>query len=162
MTGPHFNETFQINTMTSKKHRSTDDFDPPTYRPHGRVTFTIYDNVLVCEAIGPFNKELITAIESVEIGLLEESKPKEKWGEIIIINGSALGSAETLVAFTNYLKKLVAHKLMADVSALVLDDQVEGAGVMTPHLIKAYADAGIELTVFDTLNEARVWVKLHL
>ena len=66
------------------------------------------------------------------------------------------------MAFTDYLKKLVAHKLTADVSALVMDDQVEGAGVMTPHLMKACADAGIELTVFDTLNEARVWVKLHL
>jgi len=148
--------------MTSKKSSTTDDFDPLTYRPHGRVSFSIDGNMLLCDAVGPFNKELITAIESVEMDLLLDLKSKGKWGEVIIITGSALGSAETLQAFTDYLKKLVAHQFIADVSALVMDAQVEGASLMTPHLIKAYEDAGIELTVFDTLNEARVWVKLHL
>ena len=148
--------------MSSKKHSTTDDFDPLTYRPHGRVTFSIDDDVLICEAVGPFNKELITAIESVEIELIHELKSHGKWGEIIIIGGSALGSAETLQAFTAYLKSLVQQQFIASVSTLVMDAQVEGAGVMTPHLIKAYQDAGLNLTVFNNVNEARVWVKLHL
>ena len=156
------NAPYRTDPMALKTHSSTDDFDPLTYRPHGRVTFTVEGDVLICDAVGPFNKELIAAIETVEMGPLLELKSRGKWGEIIIISGSALGSTDTLVAFTAYLKKLVAEQFMADVTALVMDNQVEGGTLMTPHLIKAYKDAGIELTIFDTVNEARVWVKLHL
>jgi hypothetical protein len=33
---------------------------------------------------------------------------------------------------------------------------------MTSRLIDAYMDAGVNLTVFKTLNDAKVFVKLHL
>ena len=148
--------------MTTKNHITTDDFDPQTFRPHGRVTFSVDGNVLMCDAVGPFNKELIEAIEGVELKLIDEMKQNEKWGDIVTISGSALGSSETLQAFTDYLKMLVAGNFISNVTAMVIDKNVEGAGVMTPYLIKAYADAGLKLTVFETLNEAKVWVKLHL
>ena len=55
--------------MSQKKAGTTDDFDPLAFRPHGRVTFTIDDNVLICDAVGPFNKELIEAIDRLMQGV---------------------------------------------------------------------------------------------
>ena len=148
--------------MTKRNRSTTDDINPRSFRPHGRVTFTVDGDVLICDALGPFNKELIDAIEAIEIKLIEELQINGKWGEIIIISGSALASADALAAFAAYLKTLVSNKLISSVSTLVINDSVEGAAIMTPHLVQAYSDAGSKLTVFETVNEAKVWVKLHL
>ncbi len=148
--------------MTAKKLKSTDDFDPQKFRPHGRVTFTKDDNLLICEAHGPFDKELIAAIADIELSLVYEMQKCGQWADIIVIKENATTSSECLAAFTDYLSQLGRANLHSLVTAMVIDDNVIGADVMTPQFIDAYADAGLNLTVFKELNHAKVFVKLHL
>ncbi len=148
--------------MTSKKIKSTDEVDPQKFRPHGRATFTTDGNLLICEAQGPFNKELIAAIADIELGLVYEMQKCGQWADIIVIKENATASPDCLDAFTEYLTTLGRSNLHSLVTAMVIGDDVFGADVMTSQFIDAYADAGLNLTVFKTLNDAKVFVKLHL
>jgi hypothetical protein len=148
--------------MTRKKIKSTDDFDPKKFRPHGRVTFTQDGNLLICEAQGPFNKELLEAIADIELSLVYEMQKCGQWADIIVIKENAMASSECLEAFTEYLSTLGRANLHSLVTAMVIGDDVISADVMTNQFINAYTDAGLNLTVFKTLNDAKVFVKLHL
>jgi hypothetical protein len=148
--------------MTTKKSTSTDDYDPTKFRPHGRVTFSTDHNILMCEAVGPFNKELIEAIANAEKGMVEQMLAFDKWADIVIIKKNAMASPDDLAAFTAYLTMLGRNNLNSFVTAMVIDDDVEGAEVMTHQIIDAYMEAGINLTVFKHLNDAKVFVRLHL
>jgi hypothetical protein len=148
--------------MTAKKSASTDDFDPVKFRPHGRVTFIKDGDVLICEATGPFNQTLLLAIANAERDMIGQMQVYERWADIVVIKENALASPQALEEFTGYLSSLGRQGLNATVTAMVIDDQVEGADIMTARLIDAYMDAGVNLTVFKTLNDAKVFVKLHL
>jgi len=148
--------------MTAKKSASTDDFDPVKFRPHGRVTFIKDGDVLICEATGPFNQTLLLAIANAERDMIGQMQVYERWADIVVIKENALASPQALEEFTGYLSSLGRQGLNATVTAMVIDDQVEGAQIMTSRLIDAYMDAGVNLTVFKTLNDAKVFVKLHL
>jgi hypothetical protein len=148
--------------MTDKKTVSTDDFDPQRFRPHGRVNFTREGDLVICEAVGPFNKELIEALASTELDLIQDMKKLPHWGDIVVIKNSALASPEALQAFTEYLTELGRNNMNSLVTAMVIDDDVEGGAFMATHLVNAYAEAGINLQIFKKLNEAKIFVKLHL
>ena len=148
--------------MTENKTLSTDDYDPKRFRPHGRVNFTREGNLIICEAIGPFNKELIEAVAGIESSLVREMQQLPHWGDIVVIKNSALSSPETLDAFTAYLTELGRNNMNSLVTAMVIGEEVERGCFVANHLINAYAEAGINLQVFKTLHEAKVFVKLHL
>ena len=148
--------------MTAKKSVSTDDYDPVKFRPHGRVNFIKDGDLLICEATGPFNRQLLLAIADAERDMIVQMQVYERWADIVVIKENAMASPEALEEFSSYLTALGRQNLNATVTALVLDDTVEGADIMTARLIDAYMDAGINLTVFKTLNDAKVFVKLHL
>jgi hypothetical protein len=148
--------------MTDKPSISTDEFDPTLFRPHGRVNFTIDGNLLLCEAVGPFNKELVLAIAEVEIGLIQKLAAQGRWADIVIVKENVLSSTDTLEAYTGYLNSLGASAMHSNATAMVIGDDVEGAVFMVPLIIKAYADAGIKLNVFKTIDEAKVWVRKYL
>ena len=148
--------------MTLKKSFSTDDYDPARFRPHGRISFTKDNDILICEATGPFNEELLRAIAAAESGMLPQMQQYQHWADIVVIKKSALASKETLAQFTAYLTSLGRQNLNATVTALVIEADVEGAAVMTSQIVDAYMDAGINLTVFNNLHNAKVFVKLHL
>lgn len=148
--------------MSTKKSASTDNYDPVKFRPHGRVTFIKDGDLLICEATGPFNKELLLAIADTERDMILQMQVYPRWADIVIIKENAMASTEALEEFTGYLTSLGRQNLNATVTAMVIDDTVTGADVMTARLIDAYIDAGVNLTVFKTLNDAKVFVKLHL
>jgi len=148
--------------MTAKKSASTDDLDPAKFRPHGRVNFIKDGDLLICEAMGPFNKELLLAIAEAEREMIQQMQVHERWADIVVIKHNAMASPEALEEFTGYLCSLGRQNLNATVTAMVIDDSVEGAAIMTSRLIDAYMDAGVNLTVFKSLNDAKVFVKLHL
>jgi len=59
---------------------TTDEFNRQLFRPHGKVAFMREGQILVCEAIGPFNKELVEAVAGVTVKLIAEMTQHGKWG----------------------------------------------------------------------------------
>ena len=141
---------------------TTDEFNRQLFRPHGRVAFAREGQVLVCEAIGPFNKELVEAVVGVTANLIAEMTQHGKWGAIIEIRKSALASSEVLAAYTAYLQQLVAAGVASCITAMVIAHDVEGCLLMQQHFVKAYADAGLLLAVFENVGDAKTWVASQL
>ncbi len=149
-------------SMPSKKSASTDDYDPSLFKQHGRVNYTREKQILICDAEGPFNRELIDAIINVSMDLIEAINADGKWADITIIRKSALASPESFQAFNDFFKLLGNMGIRSSISALVIDESVEGFHIMIPHFVKAYADAGINLGVFKKFSIAKVWVENQL
>jgi len=148
--------------MHAKTTFSTDNFDIAQFRPHGRVDFKIDGNLILCEAFGPFDTELLKAIKGIETGLIRQVMEQGKWGQIVIMRENIFVSNEAVAWFGDYLKWLASRDMNSSSSAMVIEDDVEGVGEMVPLLVEAYKQAGLTMNVFKTLNEAKVWVKLHL
>jgi len=148
--------------MPPKKSISTDDYDPNLFKQHGRVTYTREKQILICDAEGPFNKELVDAIVNVSLDLIEAINDDGKWADITIIRKSALASPESFLAFHDFFKLLQNKGIRSSISALVIDEKVEGFHIMIPYFVKAYAEMGINLGVFKKFNIAKVWVESQL
>jgi len=149
--------------MEKNRETSTDEYDPIKFRPHGRVNFKRDEQILVCDAIGPFNMELIDAIAHVEISLLRELINDGRWAGVVIINESALASQETLHSFGEYIRYFVDNNLGPCATALVIDDnKVIGAKLMAPLIQQKYIDAGIKIEVFGNFNDAKTWALTQL
>lgn len=151
-----------VYVMSDKNVFSTDDFDQQRFRPHGRVKFYREGNLAICEAIGPFNTELVEAIGRAEMQLIEQMKQLPKWGDIVIIKDNALASPDAMDELTNYLIQLGRADMHSAVTAMVIGEDVVGGAIMANHLVNVYADAGLPLHVFTTLADAKVYVKLLL
>jgi hypothetical protein len=146
----------------SKKTQSTDDVNPGKFRPHGRIHFTKEHNVLICEATGPFNRELIGALAELEHSMIGEMLAYEHWADIVVIKENAMASPEDLIAFTEYLTSMGRNNMNSLVTAMVIGDEVIGADIMTHQIVDAYMDAGINLNIFKRLHDAKVFVRLIL
>ncbi|MCO4205074.1 hypothetical protein [Aeromonas taiwanensis] len=148
--------------MTTSKRVTTDDHQPKRFRPHGLVEYVVLDNILVCEAIGPFNLELIGSAVSVESPLIDTLVKQGKWGDVVVFKQSAMASLEVLSSLTGYLRSLSTSMKMPSATALVISPKIEGSRIMTPHYRKCYADAGVEVAVFDDVDAALVWMQNRL
>ncbi|GAA4499769.1 hypothetical protein [Pseudaeromonas paramecii] len=145
--------------MATKNKLTTDSYSPIHFRPHGRVEFSVLrENVLVCEAIGPFNLELINAVVAVEGPLIDALVKQAKWGDIVIFKESAMTSPEVLASFTEYLRSLSASMRMPTATALVISSEVEGSKIMTQHYLKCYEEAGLNAAVFGDFDQALAWI----
>ncbi len=149
--------------MAGDSKVTTDDYSPKHFRPHGRVEFSVLEeNILLCEAIGPFNLELISAVVTIESPLIDGLVKHGKWGDIVVFKESAMASAEVVSSFTEYLRSLSTSMRMPTATALVISSETEGSKIMTQYYQKCYADAGLHAIVFEALDEAIVWVKTQI
>jgi len=148
--------------MQNPEILTTDEFNHQQFRPHGRAEFARDGQVLVCEAIGPFNKELVDAVVGVKAGIISDLIRRGKWGVVIAIRKSALASSEVLAAFTAHLRQLVDAGVASSAAAMVISRDVEGWSLMPQLFVKVYADAGLNLAVFENVGDAKAWVASQL
>lgn len=149
--------------MTDDRKVTTDEYSPKLFRPHGRVEFSVLeDNILVCEAVGPFNLELITAVVFVQSPLIDDLIKQEKWGDIVVFKESALASPQVLSSFTEYLRSLSTSMRMPTATALVIPAEVEGSTIMTQQYQICYDDAGLNAVVFDDFDKALAWISTRV
>ena len=143
--------------MTKKIMTSTDDFKLNKFKPHGRAEFERDGQILICHAVGPFNKELVVAIAAIQPKLLNEIISDGEWANITILSRSALATPDALLELGKYLSSIVNQSARSCASALVIGNYVEGRKFMAPYIIKAFADIGTKLVLFDTIRSANDW-----
>ncbi|GAA4499781.1 hypothetical protein [Pseudaeromonas paramecii] len=145
--------------MTTYDKVSTDDDSPKRFLPHGRVEYSVFGNILVCEAIGPFNLELISAAVTVESPLIDDLVKQGKWGDVVVFKKSAMASLDMLSSLTAYMRSLSTSMRMPAATALVISSEVEGSKIMTQHYLQCYEDAGLDVAVFEDFDKALAWIK---
>ncbi|WP_448212179.1 hypothetical protein [Colwellia sp. MEBiC06753] len=142
---------------------STDNTSPRKFRPHGRIELTIFEEgIIQYDALGPFNRELMKALEEVEQGALASFKQNfGKWCEVIIFHDSCMMLEDALAELESYLKELYEHGL-AQPTAFVFQEGVEGSSLMKPKYKSVYNHAKIPYQDFNTIEGAIHWCRSQL
>ena len=144
--------------MASKSRYSTTEFSPQQFKPHGRIESTVVGNLFIQEATGPFNKEILLAMESVHTRPRELLASVGPWAAMFVFNQSALASPEMLDGLKKYLATQVTRENASVATALVLPPQVEGALLMGPLYLRAWRGAGIHSEIFGAREDAEHWI----
>lgn len=145
-----------------KAPRSTTEIPRPRFRAHGRVDFRIEGRLLLTEAVGPFNAELVLAVQALVREVNSEMAAGPPWGQLVRFHESALASPETLEQFTLLLCALRRENLAPQVTAHVLPPEVEGATLMVRPFQQCFEQAGLRYAHFATGGEARAWLLAEL
>ncbi|WP_372863358.1 hypothetical protein [Spongiibacter sp.] len=142
---------------------STDDADIGKFRPHGRISFSFEGNLVVYQAEGPFNVELLEAFAQVEPEIIQRFQQRVgPWVEVIIFEKSSLAPDECIGVFGDYLKEMKANGLAPRASAMVIGKGVESSAYMNSCYEKCYREAGFEHRLFSNRDDALSWVKTFL
>lgn len=142
--------------------KCTDEVTPSQFAAHGRVEMAFDGDILLYEATGPFNRELFESLAQAQLDFLSSAAPRGPWASICLIRTSALTSPEGLARFEEAVLALNATPYVPVATAFVVPPQVEGGKIMLPLIAALYARAGRPFQGFETMAEARAWVKAYL
>ena len=148
--------------MTKFAHRNTDQYDLGRYRQHGRSDIHFDGKIMRFESMGPFNKELIRAVEMAMRDLLNEVPPTGPWAEIVWLRGSALIAPEVLPAMKGLIENLTDDGLVSAATAIVATDDVEGLSLMIPPYAAIYVASHRHFDTFGSMEDAEAWIHVRL
>lgn len=153
--------------MPGGKKISTDEVAQSTFPAHGRVEFSVGDNIITSIVTGPFNAELVKAVPQTRAEAFKAFAQRGPWGDVIIFRHSALASVDALAALAESLQQRAAAGLLPHATALVLPPDVEGARLLAASYLKCFRDsaydaAGIPVAEFTNEADARVWLAAQL
>lgn len=138
--------------------RNTDDTIVPFFTQHGTIESRVDGNILINEATGPFNAEIIYALQEAQRELLEIVAEQENWAQIYIFHQSALCSPDTIDAINAYLSSKKGTIKRPVATAFVMERSVEGRAIMGPHYRQVYEKAELNFALFVTEQDAREWI----
>lgn len=125
---------------------------------HGSFEITIQENILILDAEGPFNSELITRYYN-ELKTRAVAFNDEPWAHVAILRG--------LCSFTPDVFSLLPEVLDWKKSNLMVSEAVcfidaGGASLTKQQIADSYGSAGIENRTFENLDDAITWSKQNL
>ncbi len=126
------------------------------FSEHGSYSIKIKDHILIIDAKGPFNIELVTHYHielNASIELLAQSN--QPWSQIVILHEESLFTpeAEQKLIDSNRWRKTKGLSYCA----LVLVNPV-GSKLITSQMTHIYRDAGIQMRIFDQIMTAKEWL----
>lgn len=142
---------------------STANVDVAPFRQHGRIDMYMDDDILIYDAVGPFNVETLDAMAIAQMGFLRDlPRTGRPWGSIAHFRISAMTSPEGLARYTALMKTPKPPELQAVATAFVFGPDVEGGRIMEGHYRRIYEAIGRPFACFETLPEAKAWVRAQL
>lgn len=144
--------------MPHSPQYSTTRFAPQRFQPHGSIESRIEGRLYIQEATGPFNKEILLAMDVVHAEARQFLLSGGAWGALFVFKGSALASPEMLDGLKKYLAMQVLRKSASVATGLVLARDVEGSLLMKGHYLRAWQGAGIVCEAFERYADAQAWI----
>ena len=124
------------------------------FEEHGIFEIKVEGNLLLVDATGPFNEELIIhykkSIESC-IQKLEVSQ----WKQIITLHQMSLFTPEAEEALT---QTLINRKNRSLVACGVVIADVDGKTLVKEQMSRCYQRAEVKYQYFNSINEAKNWL----
>lgn len=137
---------------------STDEVQGPRFPAHGVVRYWRQGRCLGCDAVGPFNEELVQILAHDMIELFAQMAQGGAWVHLARFRGSALASPATLAQLSLFLAGLKAKGHGPEAATYVLASDVEGAQIMRSPIQRCFEAAGIPFAVFESEAGARAWL----
>jgi len=145
-----------------KLKRNTDQANVTRFTQHGHMECRVEGDILFNEATGPFNAEIIAAIQLIQRDLLDIVNKQDQWAQAYVFHESVLCSPDTVDALKNYLSELKGKMKKPVATAFVMAPDVEGRAMMAPHYRQVYEQAQLNFQLFDTVAEAQIWMRAML
>lgn len=146
--------------MTGTNFDSSDQ-EASRFRPHGRVRLRTEGRLLMADADGPFNLELLQLLRDTTPAVVRELIPLGRWGNFCEYHGSAMATPEALHLLDAMLQAS-HHDTRPVCTAYVIAPGVEGAGIMDAIYERAYVAAGLRFRVFSDTAKALAWLREEL
>ena len=148
--------------MPRRLRHNTHQIADGTFRAHGFMEVSVDERLNIMEAHGPFNKELVLAADQAQEKIDPHLPTADRWGSVLVFRESALATPDAIAAIGDIVARRCAQGIRPVAIALVMAADVEGASLMAPHYLQAYAHSGIPGAVFADLQVATEWVLAQL
>lgn len=142
----------------SRPRHNTDQVEGGAFRAHGFMEVSVDAQLNIMEAHGPFNKELVLAADQAQEQIDPHLPSAQRWGSILVFKGSALATPDAMEEIASTIARRCAQGIRPVAIGFVLAAEVEGAGIMGDHYVRAYSRSGIPGAVFADMDAARQWV----
>lgn len=127
---------------------------------HGKFSVEVDAKMLVVNATGPFNEELVKDYKMAVDAAVAHLSEGSGWGQVIVLEKESLFTPDAERVLVQSLKNRKRTGLKA--SAVVLMENVTGRSLIKQQMSGAYEKAGIEFTFSDTISSAKAWLSSHL
>lgn len=139
---------------------SEDSFSGSVFRPHGRYSAKCEGRLVIMEASGPFNAEMLQAYHQATLPLLAKVRARGPYVTLTEYHDSMMMSPSVV----DLLAKSVAQANIEGNSALAVayavEPSVEGRDLMIP-LIEStvFAPVGHQFKAFSNRTDAEAWLR---
>jgi len=122
---------------------------------HGLFEVKIEDKLLLVDATGPFNKELLIQYENALESCIQNLEVL-KWKQIITLHKLSLFTPEAEQLLTNTIINRRSRGLMA--CAIILKE-AEGESLIKAQMSRCYNRAGVKHNFIISINDAYKWLE---
>lgn len=138
---------------------NTDSIKFNNFGPHGRVELSeSVDNIIIYRAYGPFNAELIKALNELEQPVLKERiKRQEKWVTLIEFKEDCIVTIEAKKRLYKYLEQCRRSGIIQLATAIVVKDDVRGKELAESIYGKCYQNVDVPFKMFKDYDSAVKW-----
>lgn len=128
-----------------------------SFQTHGQYSIKIEDNIIIVDAEGPFNDELINAYQADYRSAMSQVCEKYKtWSQIIYLYHDSLLTPEAEEELT---KLNVAKNAQGLTHGAVIFVDTEGSNLLATQFQRIYDKAGITVVFTTDLGDAKMWLK---
>lgn len=121
---------------------------------HGIFEIKIEENILLVDATGPFNEELIINYQNALESCIKSLEHK-KWNQIITLHQLSVFTPEAELALT---KTLINRKSRGLTHCAVVIGDTNYKALLTEQMSRCYCKAEIDHQYFNTLDTAKKWI----
>lgn len=123
------------------------------FEEHGTFKVRVENGILLVDATGPFNKELVTKYRDA-LDDCYQTLRNTRWHQIITLYQTSLFTPEAAIELTESLK--YRKKIQLDRCAVVIKSEIKN--IVKDQMSRCYDTACVTHQYFDALEEAEEWI----
>lgn len=138
---------------------NTDSVKWIKFGPHGKIELSeSIKNIIIYKAYGPFNTELIKALDKLEQPVLKERiKRNEKWVTLIEFKENCMITIEAKEILYRYLEQCRKSGIIQLATAMIVKDDVEGKEMAETLYGQCYQNVDVPFKMFKDYDSATRW-----
>jgi hypothetical protein len=125
----------------------------PKFPVHGRCQITVNNNIIIIDALGPWNLEFFEILHSNLQQTVQDSLKNKIYGIVVILKGETLATQEGLNYHLSQVKQGNAKAIAINMihSSFALTTQIQFEAV--------YNKAGLKNKFFRDTSSAKLWIE---
>jgi hypothetical protein len=125
----------------------------PKFPVHGRCQITVNNNIIIIDALGPWNLEFFEILHSNLQQTVQDSFKNKIYGIVVILKGETLATQEGLNYHLSQVKQGNAKAIAINMihSSFALTTQIQFEAV--------YNKAGLKNKFFRNTSSAKLWIE---